>query len=115
MDTVFELSEFDTGLYNGCQFSHNEANAELKIHINEVGTQVVSFEKVRSYKFTALPNCTAQMISAYFKVVDCGSTKSLSDFKTSNSFDPKMDSSLKHYMIFLDETGCYEVYAENVT
>ncbi|GLX84528.1 hypothetical protein tloyanaT_07800 [Thalassotalea loyana] len=115
MDTVLELPEFDTGLYDGCHFLHSGVNAELNIRINEVGTRVFTFEKVRSYKFTALPNCTAQMISAYFKIVDCGSTKSLGEFKASNSFDNRMDSSLKHYMIFLDETGCYEVYAENVT
>lgn len=115
MDIVLELPEFDTGLYEGCNFSQNGANAVLQININEVGDQFVNFEKVRSFKFTALPNCTTQMITAYFKVVDCGSTNDLTKFVASNSFDKLMDRSLKHYMIFLDETGCYEVFAHAVS
>jgi len=115
METIIELPEFDTGLYETCEFLHSEGNSVLKIIVNEIGTLYVLFQHVRFFKFTALPNCTPSMISAYFKVVDCGSTPELHSFREQNSFNHKMDLSLKHYMIFLDETGCYEVFANNVT
>jgi hypothetical protein len=61
-----------------------------------------------------LPNCSADQVrSAYFTLVDLGSTQRLSSFLASDSSFSKAHGSLRHFRIFLYETGCHEILAES--
>lgn len=113
MEIVVELGEFDTGLYSGCEFNHSDGKAWLTIHVDEVGNKTINFSGVRSFIFTVLPNCTAKMVEAYFALVDLGQTKELSAFVTNDQSNVKAYDGLKHFRIFLDETGCYDIFAEH--
>lgn len=110
---VYELPPFDTGQYEGCEFRMREGAASLHIHVAELGTLTVGFSRVRWHQFTVLPNCTAEMVSAaYFRLVEVASPE-LQAFIAADSSSAKAYSELHHYRIFLDETGCHEVFAQS--
>jgi len=110
---VHELPPFDTGEYEGCEFRMREGEASLHIRIAELGTLTLEFSRVRWHQFTALPNCTAEMVhAAYFRLVEVASPE-LQAFIAADSASAKAYSELHHYRIFLDETGCHEVFAES--
>lgn len=113
MKLEIELGEFDTGLYSGCEFGHGAGSAWLTIHVDEYGNKTIAFQKVRFYKFTSLYNCTPQMIKAYFNLFDLGNTDELLEYKKNDMAKLKPYSDLKHFRIFLDETGCYDIFAES--
>ena len=113
METVVELGDFDTGLYSGCEFNHSDGGGWLTIHVDEIGNKTIKFDVIRFFQFTALPNCTPDMISAYFELVDLGETKELKSFIASDQSSTKSFDDLKHYRIFLDETGCYDIFAQH--
>lgn len=110
---VYELPPFDTGQYEGCEFRMYEGAALLHIHVAELGTLTVGFSRVRWHQFTVLPNCTAEMVSAaYFRLVEVASPE-LQAFIAGDRSSTKAYSELHHYRIFLDETGCHEVFAQS--
>jgi len=111
---VAELPGFDTGEYEGCEFSMGNGGASLSVRV--VGLAPISFyfTRVRWHQFTALYNCTPEMVrDAYFKVVAYPSSKALEKFVREDRAGVKAYRSLSHYRIFLDETGCHEVFAES--
>ncbi len=111
--TVHELPPFDSGQYEGSEFLIRGGGASLKIHVAELGTLSLEFSKDRWHQFTALPNCTAEMVqTAYFRVVEVASPE-LRSFIAADSTAAKAYSELHHYRIFLDETGCHEVFAQS--
>ena len=74
VSVVHELPPFDTGQYEGCEFHMHEGDASLHVHVAELGTLVVKFNRVRWHQFTALPNCSAEMASdGYFRLVETSS------------------------------------------
>jgi hypothetical protein len=113
MKSIVELGDFDTGLYSGCEFNHSDGNGWLTIHVDKIGNKTINFKTVRFFKFTALPNCTPEMINAYFMLVDLGATNELNQFISNDQSSTKPYKGLKHFRIFLDETGCYDIFAEH--
>ncbi len=112
IQTVITLPDFDSGQYNGATLINN-GTAILKIDIIEVGVLVIEFRKCRFIRYTALPNCTSDMVKSYFKVDEIVNSEQLNTFEEQDRSTKKAYSSLHHYQIFLDETGCYEIFAEN--
>jgi hypothetical protein len=111
---MVELPAFDTGQYEGSDFSMSGGDASLTIHIAEQESFTIYFSRVRWHEFAALPNCSADQIrNAYFALVDLGLTQRLSSFLASDSSSRKAYGSLRHFRIFLDETGCHEILAES--
>ncbi len=109
---VYDLPAFDTGQYEGCEFHMQGGDASLHIRVAEMGILSISFSRVRWHQFTALPNCTAELVEgAYFRLVEVAS-RSVSAFALADTSSRKAYSELHHYRIFLDETGCHEVFAE---
>jgi hypothetical protein len=112
--SVLTLPAFDTGQYLGSEFLMAEGNAVLTIHVAELPTVIVRFNKVRWHEFTALGNCTAgQVEGAFFRVAEIVGSSSLLQYIANDRTLPKTYRELHHYRIFLDETGCHEVYAES--
>lgn len=110
---VYDLPPFDTGQYEGCEFRMHAGGASLLIHVAELGTLTIFFRRVRWHQFAALPNCTHEVIqSAYFRLVEVSSPQ-LADFINADKSPNRAYSELHHYRIFLDETGCHELFAES--
>jgi hypothetical protein len=111
---VAELPPFDTGQYERSEFLMRGGDATLTLHIAELSEVVLHFERVRWHQFTALYNCTPEMIKdAYFKLVEYPSSPELKVFLRQDSATRKAYTRLGHYRIFLDETGCHEVFAQS--
>ena len=89
-------------------------NARLTIYLSELADQTVEFQKVRYHQFTALYNCSIELIEgAYFCLVEEENSERLRKFIANDSAPRKAYRTLHHYRIFLDETGCHEVFAES--
>ena len=111
---MIELPEFDTGLYEGCELHMLNGGALLTINIAENPSFSIRFTKVRWHQFTALPNCSAEMIDgAYYKLAELHNSEKLNAFLASDSASIKAYMELHHFKIFLDETGCHEFFAES--
>jgi hypothetical protein len=113
--TVLELPAFDTGQYNGSEFHMVAGDATLVLDIAEQQKTSIVFRRVRWHRFTSMYACPAHWVKeAYFRVVEVPSSESLTSFIASDKATVKPYSELHHYRIFLDETGCHEVYAESL-
>ena len=112
---AYDLPQFDTGQYEGCDFRMQAGDASLAIRVSEFGTIGLTFHRVRWHQFVAVPNCTAEMVNgAYFRLIEIHSP-ALAAFVAADMASRKAYSELHHYRIFLDETGCHEVFAESFT
>lgn len=114
--TVIEPPEFDTGQYEGCDFLMSGGGASLTLKLAEMENFSIRFGRVRWHQFTALPNCTTEMIQdAYFRLVEYKDSLNVAMFIRGDKSGGTAYAKLNHYRIFLDETGCHEVYAESAT
>jgi len=112
---VLDLPSFDTGQYEGCEFAMAAGGATLTLHLAELHPLSFRFSKVRWHQFTALYNCTPEMVSdAYFRIVEYRDSPAVATFIGQDRASTKVYTKLSHYRIFLDETGCHEVFAESV-
>jgi hypothetical protein len=110
---VFALPPFDTGQYAGCEFHMASGDATLLVRIDEADPVTIAFRKVRWHRFTAPPNCEAAWIrEAYFRLVEVSRSEALDAFVATERSPIKAYRELHHFRIFLDETGCHEVFAE---
>jgi hypothetical protein len=110
---VLELPPFDTGQYAGCEFHMGAGDATLLVRIDEAGPGTIAFRKVRWHRFTAQPNCEAAwMRAAYLRLVEVSAREALDAFVGTDRSPVKAYGQLHHFRIFLDETGCHEVFAE---
>ena len=111
--TIIELPKFDTGQYEEFEFQMSLGDASLTLLISEIPAVRMKFSRVRWHEFTALPNCSVEMIqTAYFRLVEITDSDSLKSFVKSDRSTAKAYRELHHYRIFLDESGCHEVFAE---
>jgi hypothetical protein len=112
--TVIDLPEFDTGQYEGCDFLMSDGCATLTLKLAEMANFSICFDRVRWHQFTVLPNCTTEMIQdAYFRIVEYKDSPNVTTFIRRDKSGGTAYSKLHHYRIFLDETGCHEVYAQS--
>jgi hypothetical protein len=111
---AIELPPFDTGQYEGCELKMTQGNAVLTLHVTDLSSLAIRFSRVRWHQFTALPNCTEEMVGdAYFRVVEYPNSPAVADFIRQDRASRKAYTTLCHYRIFLDETGCHEFFAES--
>ena len=115
-EQVAALPKFDTGQYEGCEFMMSGGDARLTIRLSELPAFEVNFHRARWHQFTAMPNCSVEMIkNAYFRLVELVGSGALSSFIDNDHMMGKAYKELHHYRIFLDETGCHEVFAESIS
>ena len=61
-------------------------------------------------------NCTAELIEgSYFVLSEISPSAGLDAYIKNDQAGAKAYRELHHYRIFLDETGCHEVFAESVS
>ncbi len=112
---AIELPDFDTGQYEGCEFHMSEGDALLSLHIAELPDFKIRFQRVRWHRYTQLYSCNETWVrDAYFRLIEVDQTELLNDFIQSDRSHQKPYAELHHFRIFLDETGCHEVFAEAV-
>ena len=113
--TIFDFPQFDIGQYNECEFHMVGADATLVVRVTGLPPISLKFHNVRWHRFTQLYNCEAEWIEqAYFRLVEVPSTEGLEAYIRLDMSSAKPYGELHHYRIFLDETGCHEVFAESV-
>jgi hypothetical protein len=112
---VFTLPEFDTGQYAGCEFLMKGGDALLTVKVDELPSSpvVIQFRRVRWHQFTSLHLCSAAMVKgAYFRLVELASDE-LAEFIKKDPRPPYKE--LHHFRMFLDESGCHEVFSESAS
>jgi hypothetical protein len=113
-ELIVALPEFDTGQYEGCDFVMSGGEARLTLRFSELPDFRISFARLRRHQFTALPNCSVDMINtAYFRLVELKGSSALATFIKQDRAPKKAYRELHHYRIYLDETGCHEVFAQS--
>jgi hypothetical protein len=91
-------------------------DARLTIRFTELAPFEINFYRMRWHQFTALPNCDGDLVkSAYFRLVEVIESRALSSFIDSDRAPRRAYKDLHHYRIFLDETGCHELFAESAS
>lgn len=114
--SVFDFPAFDTGQYEGCRFVMEAGSAELIVRVVGIPSISIKFSRVRWHEFTALHNCRAEQIDgAYFRLVKVVGSPKLLAYLEADSAGARAYSELHHYRVFLDETGCHEVFSESAT
>ena len=89
-------------------------DAVLTIHVSGIPSIKLHFARVRWHQFTALYNCTPEQINgAYFAVAETLHSRSLAAYIANDKAGAKAYRELHHYRVFLDETGCHELYAQS--
>ena len=112
---VIDLPKFDTGQYQGCVFLMSDGDAQLSIHVAELKQSPIRihFDRVRWHLFTALYNCSRDQVTAYFQLIEILNSSALIAYVAADSAPKRAYRELHHYRIFLDETGCHELYAQS--
>jgi len=113
---MFELPEFDTGQYIGCEVLMRNGNATLVVLIEELPEVRIDFQKVRWHQYTDLHHCSLDMVrGAFFKLIEVTNSKEKEMFiMAAPAIGTRPYNEIHHYRIFLDETGCHEFLAESV-
>lgn len=111
--TVVTLPKFDTGQYKDSDFRMSGGDAELTIHVDGLRPIRIQFRRARWHMFTAMPNCTAEQVASYFRVDELVDSPTLLAYRAADSAPAKAYSELHHFRIYLDETGCHEIYAQS--
>ena len=112
--SVVAFPAFDSGRYEGSDFLMSNGDATLTVRIAEAPPFKVCFSRVRWHQFTALYNCSAEQIEgAYFKIAEITDSQLLEDYVRNDRAPRKAYGELHHYRVFLDETGCHEVFSES--
>lgn len=111
--SVIELPEFDTGQYESHEFHMANGNADLLLKIADLPDVKIHFRRVWWHQYTQLHSCDPSWIKkAYFRVVEVSPDERLRHFLAQDQASVKAYGRLFHYRIFLDESGCHEVFAE---
>jgi len=114
--TVAGFPSFDTGQFEGAEFSMSKGDAELVVHVAGEDDVVVTFGRLRWHEFTALYNCAPwQVQGAYFALAEVVESASLARFLSEDKASSKAYTALHHFRVFLDEHGCHEVFAERAS
>jgi hypothetical protein len=112
---VYDFPPFDTGLFDAAEFLMSGGNAQLLIKIAEHSNIILQFKHVRWHEFTALFNCSAEQVEAYFKLVRLDESERLMKYIAADRAASKAYKELHHFRVFLDEHGCHELFAESFT
>ena len=69
---------------------------------------MITFRGVEAFSFTSFESCTIEQVAAYDKVVVLITSSWLKDLHSRRKVD---ETFARHYRIFFDEVGCYDVIA----
>lgn len=100
-------------------FTHPGGTAELICtyeHRGEMFVGGLSFRGVRAYRFTTEAFCSEwQVKDAYDTLVEIDQSEWIADLFKSDSSTSRGVEAVKHFLIFVDGSGAYEVAASGCT
>jgi hypothetical protein len=70
----------------------------------ELGWEAVTFPNVAAYAFVSYEHCSPQQAAAYDRLIEVRDSEWLHSLS-------RLDPTTKHFRLFFDEIGCYEVAA----
>lgn len=68
------------------------------------------FQGVAGFSFTAVHSCLPEHVDAYDQVVEVSGSTWLQELLSRRPYE---GPELRHYRVFFDDVGCYDVAAEN--
>ena len=99
-------------------FTHPGGDAELRCIYERDGAMFAGglrFQRVRAYRFRAEGHCTAWHIEgAYDTLVEVEQSKWIGELLAAESSEPFGQWKIRHFLIYIDGAGAYEVAAEGV-
>ena len=113
----FELPVPSTALEGSILFVDKGAEVTLVARFRENGKgrrTELSFSKVRAYRQRAEVHCTpAHIEGAYDTLVEVRESAWVAELLRDTPDRWRKAWLMRHFMIFIDSSGCYEVVAEN--
>lgn len=113
-EIVWKTTTPSTAFHKGVVFSKlsgRKCSLEYSYE-GEEDSSVISeklvFGEVESFKCTYFSACSIEMIEAYDKIIDVGSSNWLAEIKHNLSETEADSSDLKHFRIYFDDGPCYE-------
>lgn len=96
--------EFEQGPRLELKGSDLELLYDFRTESGDIGWETITFPSVAAYGFVAYEHCSADQALAYDRVVEVPNSTWLASLS-------RLNSSTKHFRIFFDEIGCYEIAA----
>jgi hypothetical protein len=99
-------------------FTHPGGDAELRCHYERHGSMYAGglrFRRVRAYRFRAEGHCTAWHVEgSYDTLVEVEQSDWISELIAAEPSETWGTWKIRHFLIYLDGAGAYEVAAEDV-
>jgi hypothetical protein len=114
--TGYTIPEPSTAMYSDVIQTFSGSTLTLRFDYDRNGDifhSGIQFYNVRAYRFRSESLCTAWHIEdAYDTLVEVKDSDWVMEVRKAMPLDKRDLADTRHYMIFLDNTGCYEVIAE---
>jgi hypothetical protein len=99
-------------------FAHDGEGVELRCTYERNGSMFsggLLFSKVRAYQFRAESHCTSWHVDeAYDTLVEIDGSRWIAELLGAKAVDGRGQWAMRHFLIYLDGVGAYEVAAEGV-
>lgn len=113
---ILETPSVDTGQITDLIFTMKSGSATLTLRFSEHSDFSINFTRVRWHKFTAIYNCSSDMIGRFYhRLCEISDSQELDIYIKSDRASRKAYHSLHHFRIFIDEIGCHEIFAESAS
>lgn len=117
-ETGFELPIASTDLTKPVEVHDSGAQVTFTFTFNaaigSLETVRLRFEKVRAYRYRGETHCTSEQIEAsYDRLVEIADSPWAAEIRRDTTREWRDFWIMRHFMIFADSNGCYEVLAES--
>lgn len=114
--TGYQLPVPSNELDGGVEFRDLGETVTISFTFRRNGSKhrgAIEFGKVRAYRFRAEVHCTAEQVgSAYDTLVEVTESSWAAEIRGDTALRWRDTWTLRHFMIYIDSNGCYEVLAD---
>lgn len=115
---LLTLPVASTALETDPEFVHPGGSAELRIEFNRDGATIRSglrFKRVRAFRFRSEGHCTSWHVrGTYDTLVEVHPSSWVAELLGAEPSEAQGYWKIRHFLIYLDGSGAYEVAAEDV-
>lgn len=112
------LSQPPSGYAEAAVFTHPGGDAELVCTYEREGSMYAGgfrFQRVRAYRFRAEAHCTPWHVEgAYDALVEVAPSVWVAELRAASPAGAPWPWPIRHFLIYVDDAGAYEVAAEDV-
>lgn len=105
-----------TSLLSEVVFEHPGGTASLRFEFERDGVpyrQGLQFDSVRAFRFRTEGHCTAWHVEAYDTLIEVLGSEWVGELLAAEPSGAWGHWKIRHFMIYIDSRGCYEVGAES--